>query len=90
MDGRAWGVLAIGAALRLAAAEPGSFVTAPQRDPLATPFMAPSVDVSADGRYVAFESYARLVPADTNNSRDIYVLDLETRRVTLESTTQDV
>jgi len=36
--------------------------------------IAPSI--SADGRYVAFESYAsNLVPDDNNNSRDIFVYD---------------
>lgn len=32
--------------------------------------------LSADGRYVAFESYAsNLVPGDTNKDRDIFVHD---------------
>ena len=44
-----------------------------------------TVDVSADGRFVAFESAAALVPADWNRSVDIYVLDRSTRNVTLES-----
>jgi Tol biopolymer transport system component len=48
-----------------------------------------SAAVSADGRFVAFVSRARLLPADTNNSRDIYVLDLETSAVTLESVTTE-
>jgi Tol biopolymer transport system component len=43
------------------------------------------VDISADGRYITFESYARLVPADTDDQRDIYVLDRVDERVTLES-----
>lgn len=43
------------------------------------------VSLSADGRYVAFESRVRLVPADTNNGFDIYVLDRTTNRLTLES-----
>lgn len=47
------------------------------------------VSLSADGRYVAFESRAALVPADTNRDGDIYVLDRTTRRVTLESVTFD-
>ncbi|MCS6908422.1 MAG: hypothetical protein RML93_11150, partial [Anaerolineales bacterium] len=35
--------------------------------------------ISADGRYVAFESIAsNLVPGDTNNKRDIFVRDLQT------------
>ncbi|GIU84058.1 MAG: hypothetical protein KatS3mg008_0833 [Acidimicrobiales bacterium] len=37
-----------------------------------------SPSVSADGRFVAFESFASdLVPGDTNGVRDIYVRDLE-------------
>ena len=43
------------------------------------------VDVTADGRYLAFTSYSRLVPADTNDRRDVYVLDRQTGSVTLES-----
>ena len=46
-----------------------------------------TVDVSADGRFVAFESAAALVPADRNRSVDIYVLDRSTGSVTLESMT---
>lgn len=45
--------------------------------------------VSADGRYVAFESNAALVPGDTNGVKDIYVHDLqtgETVRVSVSST----
>ena len=83
-------LLVAGAALRLAAGQAGSFLTAPQRDPQLASFAATSVDVSADGRFVAFESYARLVPADTNDHRDVYVLDLRTKRVTLESATTGV
>ena len=41
--------------------------------------------LSADGRYVAFESFAQLVAADRNRLRDVYVIDLWTRKVTLES-----
>ena len=44
-----------------------------------------TVDVSADGRFVAFESAAALVPADQNRSVDIYVLERSTGNVTLES-----
>jgi Tol biopolymer transport system component len=75
--------------LCLSASQPGSFITAPQRDSMLAGAISASADVSADGRYVAFESYAALVPADTNDRRDIYVLDLETRRVTLESALPD-
>jgi Tol biopolymer transport system component len=51
--------------------------------------IAPPANLSADGRYVAFESSARLVPADLNENPDIYVLDRDTGRLTLESLTVD-
>ena len=38
---------------------------------------------------MAFESLARLVPADTDDRADIYVLDRGSGRVTLESATSD-
>jgi hypothetical protein len=41
--------------------------------------------LSADGRYLAFESFAQLVAADRNRIRDVYVMDLWTRQVTIES-----
>jgi Tol biopolymer transport system component len=44
-----------------------------------------SADVSADGRFVAFVSLARLIAADGNNLEDVYVLDRATGRLTLES-----
>jgi Tol biopolymer transport system component len=46
-------------------------------------------DVSADGRYIAFESQAALVAADDNQRADIYVLDRTSARVTLESADLD-
>lgn len=43
--------------------------------------------ISADGRYVAFESWAsNLVPGDTNNSWDIFVKDTQTGATTRVST----
>jgi Tol biopolymer transport system component len=63
----------------------GQFVTLVQRDGLARPLDAPSARVSAHGRHVVFASYARLVPEDTNHLRDVYVLDLRTGQLTLES-----
>ena len=46
-----------------------------------------SLSLSADGRFVAFESYATdLVPGDTNGQRDIFVRDRQagtTERVSL-------
>ena len=44
-----------------------------------------NVDVSADGRFVAFESMAQLAAEDTNGLSDLYVLDRRTHRLTLES-----
>jgi Tol biopolymer transport system component len=66
-----------------------SIATVPQRDALRSAIDLPSADVSADGRYVAFESYVRLVPADADDRRDIYVLDRITGRVTLETQAPD-
>ena len=42
-----------------------------------------------DGRYVAFTSYARLAPADTNDEADIYVLDRATGASALETSPSD-
>jgi Tol biopolymer transport system component len=60
-------------------------LTVRQADSYATPGDVVAASVSADGRYVAFASFARLVPADTNLRRDIYVLDRVSGTVTLES-----
>jgi Tol biopolymer transport system component len=43
--------------------------------------------ISADGRYVAFESLAALDPADRNNDRDVYIFDVTTRSSMLVSMT---
>ena len=59
--------------------------TVVQQDAWLEPRDAPQVSVSADGRFVAFASYARLAPADTNDARDVYVLDRRDNLVTLES-----
>ncbi len=60
-------------------------MTIPQQDARHPFTKRRSIDVTPDGRYVAFTSYARLVNADTNDGRDIYVLDRATGAVTLES-----
>jgi len=44
---------------------------------------SPSSAISGDGRYVAFVSSARLLPVDTNTLDDIYILERESRRLTL-------
>jgi Tol biopolymer transport system component len=42
-------------------------------------YASTSASISADGRYVAFESYASdLVPGDTNASYDIFIHDVQT------------
>lgn len=46
-----------------------------------------TVDVSADGRLVAFVSLARLTAGDDNSADDVYVLDRTTGDITLESVT---
>jgi Tol biopolymer transport system component len=66
-------------------ANDGKLITVEQRDPLRSARAARTVDISANGRYVAFESWARLVAADADNLPDIYVLDRDAGRVTLES-----
>lgn len=68
-----------------AAANDARLITVEQRDPLRSARAARTVDISADGRYVAFASWARLVPADTDDQPDIYVLDRNGGRITLES-----
>ena len=70
-----------------AAAPSRSVHTLLQQDPWLDPLDPASSSVSADGRSVAFTSYARLASADTNSHRDIYVLDRDDGRVTLESVT---
>ena len=66
-------------------AAPQTLVTVAQSEALRSPRAARTSDVSADGRSIAFESRARLVPADTDDQPDIYVLDRVSGRVTLES-----
>jgi Tol biopolymer transport system component len=45
--------------------------------------------VSANGRFVAFVSKSRLLPADTNGLDDIYVLDRQQSTLTLETRASD-
>ena len=67
------------------AADRSPVVTVRQAEQVRSARAARTVDVSADGRYVAFESWAQLVPDDTDRNPDIYVLDRATGHVTLES-----
>jgi Tol biopolymer transport system component len=64
-------------------------MTVVQQDRFAGPFERPSARVSARGLHVVFSSYARLVVADANQVRDVYVLDLSTGQLTLESVGRD-
>lgn len=64
-------------------------LSVPQRDSLRSRTGRSSLSVSADGRHVAFVSYARLVAADTDERASIYVLDRLSGVVTLESVAVD-
>ena len=63
----------------------GTMLTVEQRDMRRSHHDYPSAAVSADGRFVAFTTYSRLVPADTDDWSDVYVLDRTRQHVTLES-----
>jgi len=84
------GVAAIGFCLWMPIQDPSAILlTVPQRDNLRSGSSPAPAGLSADGRWVAFDSYARLAPADANSHRDVYVLDRTTGRVTLESLTTE-
>lgn len=68
---------------------PPVFLTVPQANLEGRPSDASEASLSATGRYVAFTSFARLAPQDTNEYSDIYVLDRVTANVTIESLTPD-
>jgi Tol biopolymer transport system component len=78
------GVLACSATLSLVTAN-GPFTTVEQRNGSRSPRSPRSADVSANGRFVAFESLGRLVSADEDDLPDIYVLDRTNSTVTLET-----
>jgi len=75
----------IAAALRLTSPDAADLVTVRQADDRRSSFAPSAVDISADGRFVAFESFARLVAGDTDDEADVYVLDRHTGVTTLES-----
>lgn len=59
-------------------------------DPALTPgfdfsFFSPLVDVSPDGRLVAFATSGKLSPADTDGNQDVYVYDRSTGATALAS-----
>ena len=72
------------AALLCLPTSPPSIHTLAQRDLSSRLLDRPTAAVSADGRFVAFASYAQLAPADRDSQRDIYVLDRANGQVTLE------
>src|SRR5512145_398717 len=63
----------------------GAMLTVDQYDMHRQWLDGPSSAVSADGRYVAFITYARLAGADNDNAGDVYVLDRLRQQVTFES-----
>jgi Tol biopolymer transport system component len=81
--------VALAAALRLPVGEESAVITIAQNDNHRAYADAPSVAVSADGGFIAFTSFVQLAPADTNNQRDIYVLERADGLVTLESVTPE-
>jgi Tol biopolymer transport system component len=81
--------LAVGVTAGVWPTPPVPFVTIAQHDVYRSTLDGPSVSISADGRFVALISYARLVQADTNGGPDLYVLDRAHDRVTLESPESD-
>ena len=75
--------------VRLAAApETCGIQVVPLRDPNSTLQLAP-IGISADGRFLAFASYAPLLRGDTNGRSDIYVFDMSTTQLTIESALPD-
>ncbi len=75
----------VGAALLLSAAHREPVITVEQRDGMRAAKAPRTADVSANGRFVAFQSWSRLVVADDDTLLDVYVLDRLSGRVTLES-----
>ena len=64
-------------------------LTVVQQDRDATPSSTRSARVSGSGRHIVFLPSRALVEADRNQFQDVYVLDLATGRVTLESVGPD-
>jgi hypothetical protein len=63
----------------------GHLVPLVQQNQLAGDLNVRSARISAAGRHVVFTSYSRLLPADANLMGDVYVFDLSTGELTLES-----
>jgi Tol biopolymer transport system component len=89
MSGAASMTVATAGLLLVAQVQPPAVLMTVQQSDRWRSTITSSASVSADGRYVAVMSYARLVPADTDDRADIYVLDRLSGRITLESLTAD-
>jgi Tol biopolymer transport system component len=63
----------------------GGMLTISQADADGTPLSGRTARVAAGGRHIVFISRAPLVAADRNAFSDVYVLDVETGRYSLES-----
>jgi Tol biopolymer transport system component len=83
------GGMAVAIALHLTMPPAADLVTVRQRDNHRSSYSLATVAISGDGRFVAFESFARLVAGDTDDEADIYVLDRRTDVTTLETGTLD-
>ena len=77
--------LSIAVSLVQGAPETPIVLTVPLHQTAGRPSDPPNISVSADGRFVAFVSAARLVSDDNDDHEDIYVLDRESGGVTLET-----
>ena len=66
-------------------AEPRHLVTVPLADTSGNALGPGDAALSANGRYIALRSEARLTDADVNDTADLYVLDLDTGRLRLET-----
>jgi len=90
--GSTWVVLLLGClALADAPVVPGAarLLTIRQANVIQRRIDGPSASVSADGRYVAFVSFARSSAGVTIEAGDIYVLDLENGSISLETSAAD-
>ena len=81
---RTHAVVAIVAAALLPATA-GGLLTVPQEDRVRSRLTPASASVSGDGRLVALTSYAPLVPLDSDDLSDVYVVDPDSGRTSLVS-----
>jgi Tol biopolymer transport system component len=77
--------LAVALALCLAAPSAGTGPTVVRQALPSPPTDVEAGSISGNGRFVAFVSIAKLLPEDGNTLHDIYVLDRQNDRITLET-----